>query len=82
MNANGLRVGDVALCCPEASGRQGNIAYTLLAGRAFFCLLLLMLSSNYFFFLFQLCEQDDDYNAKHKLLYFRQPCKFFRVQDE
>jgi hypothetical protein len=28
---NGLRVGDVALCCPEASGRQGNIAYTLLA---------------------------------------------------
>jgi hypothetical protein len=28
---NGLRVGDVALCCPAASGRQGNIAYTLLA---------------------------------------------------
>jgi hypothetical protein len=27
---NGLRVGDVALCCPEAAGRQGNIAYTLL----------------------------------------------------
>jgi hypothetical protein len=31
LSANGLRVGDVALCCPEASGRQGNIAYTLLA---------------------------------------------------
>jgi len=28
---NVLRVGDVALCCPEAAGRQGNIAYTLLA---------------------------------------------------
>jgi len=27
---NGLRVGDVALCCPEASGRQGNSACTLL----------------------------------------------------
>jgi len=30
MTANGFRLGDVALCCPEASGRQGNIAYTLL----------------------------------------------------
>ena len=28
--ANGLRVVDVALCCPDASGRQGNIAYMLL----------------------------------------------------
>jgi hypothetical protein len=27
---NGLRLGDVALCCPEALGRQGNIAFTLL----------------------------------------------------
>jgi len=26
-----LRVGDVALCCPDASGRQGNIACTLLS---------------------------------------------------
>jgi hypothetical protein len=58
------------------------IANVLLAVRAFLCLLLLLLSSNYFFFSFQLCEQDDGYNAKHKLLYFRQPCKFFRVQDE
>ena len=24
------RLANVALCCPEASGRQGNIAYTLL----------------------------------------------------
>jgi len=30
MCGNVLRVGDVALCCPETSGRQGNIAYTLL----------------------------------------------------
>jgi hypothetical protein len=27
---NGLRAGDVALCCPEASGRQGYGACTLL----------------------------------------------------
>jgi hypothetical protein len=27
---DGLRVGDVALCCQEASRRSGNIAYTLL----------------------------------------------------
>jgi hypothetical protein len=32
---NGLRVGDFALCCPEASGRQGNIAYTLLAAGSY-----------------------------------------------
>ena len=30
MTPNGLRVGDVAECCPDASVRQGNIAYTLL----------------------------------------------------
>jgi hypothetical protein len=30
---NGLREGDVALCCPEASVRQGNIANTLLVVR-------------------------------------------------
>jgi hypothetical protein len=27
---DGLRAGDVILCCPEASGRQGYIAYALL----------------------------------------------------
>jgi len=33
---NGLRAGDVALCCPEDSGRQGYGACTLLvAGFSF-----------------------------------------------
>ena len=48
------------------------IANVLLAVRASFCPLVLILSSNRFFLLFQLCEQDDGYNAKHKLQYFRQ----------
>jgi len=30
LTTNVWRVGDVALCCPDGSGRQGNIAYTLL----------------------------------------------------
>jgi hypothetical protein len=36
ITANDLRVGDVALCCHEASGRQGYGACTLLvAGFSF-----------------------------------------------
>jgi hypothetical protein len=43
MAYNGLRVGDVALCCPETSGRQGNIAYTLLQAGVFSVVALLFI---------------------------------------